>query len=134
MKCYLPVLVAFLVMINVALGAVGDVSASGTSAYLPPDQSLTGTASMDSAQSSGLQAQMGANVADVPYQGSSSIQDGYLQPQQDSYPAPGQQAYVSPQGSGLAYSAPQIRGPMQDQLTAEVLGFSPPDSRELYPG
>ncbi len=133
MKCYLPVLVAFLVMINVALGAVGDVSASDTSTYLQPDQSLTGTASMGSAQSSGLQARMGANVADVPYQGSSSIQDGYLQPQQDSYPLHSSQAYVSPQGSDLAYSAPQISGPTQDQMTAEVLGFSPPDAESFTP-
>ena len=58
MKCYLPVLVAFLVMINVALGAVGDVSGSDMST----------TASVGSVQSSGLQAQMGANVANVPYQ------------------------------------------------------------------
>ena len=46
MKCYLSILVAFLVMINVAFGAVGDVSVSDTSTYLRPDQSLTGTASV----------------------------------------------------------------------------------------
>ena len=121
MKCYLSILVAFLVMINVALGAVGDVSVSDTSTYLQPDQSLTGTASN------------GASVADVPYQGSSSIQDGYLQPQQDSYPLHSSQAYVSPQGSDLAYSAPQISGPMQDQLTAEVLGLSLPEAESFAP-
>ena len=83
MKCYLPVLVAFLVMINLALGAVGDVSGSSdTSTYLQPAQSQSGTASMDSAQSSGLDASLGANV---PYQGGSSTQDGYLQPQQSNY-------------------------------------------------
>ena len=133
MRCYLSILVAFLVVINVALGAVGDVSVSDTSTYLQPAQSLTGTASMGSAQSPGLQAQMGASVADGPYQGGSSIQDGYIQPLQDSYPLQSQQAYVSPRGSGSEYSAPQISGPMQDQLTAEMLGLSPPAADSFVP-
>jgi hypothetical protein len=130
MKCYLPVLVAFLVMINVALGAVGDVSGSDTSTYLQPAQSLTGTASMGSAQSSGLGASVGANV---PYQDGSSIQDGYLQPQQNNYPTQGQQTYVSLQGAGSAYSAPETGGPVQDQLTAEALRLSPPAAESFVP-
>ena len=133
MKCYLPVLVAFLVMINVALGAVGDVGGSDTSTYLQPAQSLTGTASVGTAQSSGLQAQMGANVANVPNPDGSSIQDGYLQPQQNNYPTQGQQAYASLQGPGSAYSAPETGGPVQDQLTAEALRLSPPAAESFVP-
>ena len=38
MKCYLSISVAFLVMINVALGAVGDVSVSDMCAYLKSDE------------------------------------------------------------------------------------------------
>ena len=133
MKCYLPVLVAFLVMINVALGAVGDVSGSDTSTYLQPAQSLTGTASVGTAQSSGLQAQMGANVANVPYQDGTSIQDGYLQSQQNNYPTQGQQTYVSLQGAGSAYAAPETGGPVQDQLTAEALRLSPPAAESFVP-
>jgi len=123
MKCYLPVLVAFLVMINVALGAVGDVSGSDMST----------TASVGSVQSSGLQAQMGANVANVPYQDGSSIQDGYLQSQQNNYPTQGQQTYASLQGPGSAYSAPEIGGPVQDQLTADALRLSPPAAESFAP-
>ena len=133
MKCYLTVLVAFLVMINVALGAVGDVSGSDTSTYLQPAQSLTGTASVGTAQSSGLQAQMGANVANVPYQDGTSIQDGYLQSQQNNYPTQGQQTYASLQGAGSAYSAPETGGPVQDQLTAEALRLSPPAAESFVP-
>ena len=40
---------------------------------------------------------------------------------------------MSPQGSDLTYSAPQISGPMQDQLTAEVLGFSLPEAESFTP-
>jgi hypothetical protein len=130
MKCYLPVLVAFLVMINVALGAVGDVSGSDTSTYLQPAQSQSGTASMGTAQSSGLDASLGANV---PYQGGSSTQDGYLQPQQSNYAIQDQQASVSPQGSGTAYQAPETGGPVQDQMTAEVLRLSPPAAESFVP-
>ncbi len=130
MKCYLTVLVAFLVMINVALGAVGDVSGSDTSTYLQPAQSLTGTTSTGTAQSSGLGASLGANV---PYQDGSSIQDGYLQPQQNNYPTQGQQTYVSLQGAGSAYSAPETGGPVQDQLTAEALRLSPPAAESFVP-
>ena len=133
MKCYLTVLVAFLVMINVALGAVGDVGGSDTSTYLQPAQSLTGTASVGTAQSSGLQAQMGANVANVPYQDGTSIQDGYLQSQQNNYPTQGQQTYASLQGAGSAYSAPETGGPVQDQLTAEALRLSPPAAESFVP-
>ena len=39
MKFYLTLSVMFLVMINVALGAVGDVGISDTSAALQPEQS-----------------------------------------------------------------------------------------------
>ena len=102
MKYYLSVMVAFIVMINVALGAVGDVSVSDTSTYLQPDQSLAGTASP---QLSGLETSMGANMA-VPYQGGLSTQDSYSQPQQNNYPYIDQQASVSPQGSESAYPAP----------------------------
>ena len=130
MKCYLPVLFAFLVMINVALGAVGGVSGSDMSTYLQPAQSLTGTGSVNSAQSPGLDASLGANV---PYQGGSSIQDGYLQPQQSNYAIQDQQASVSPQGSGTAYPAPETGGPVQDQMTAEVLRLSPPTAESFVP-
>ena len=130
MKCYLTVLVAFLVMINVALGAVGDVGGSDTSTYLQPAQSLTGTTSTGTAQSSGLGASLGANV---PYQDGTSIQDGYLQSQQNNYPTQGQQTYASLQGAGSAYSAPETGGPVQDQLTAEALRLSPPAAESFVP-
>ncbi len=108
MKYYLPVMVAFIVMINVAIGAVGDVSVSDTSTYLQPAQSQAGTAS--GAQLSGLEAPVGANVADVPYQDYSSTQDSYLQPQLSNYPYIDPQASVGLQGSESAYPAPGQAG------------------------
>ena len=124
MKCYLSILVAFLVMINVALGAVGDVSVSDTSAYLQPDQSLTGTASM------GAPAQM---LLMCPIKAAHQSRMVTFNLSRTIILCIAQQAYVSPQGSDLAYSAPQISGPMQDQLTAEVLGFSPPEAESFAP-
>jgi len=133
MKYYLPVMVAFILMINVALGAVGDVSISDTSTYLQPAQSLSGTASAGSAQFSGLEAPVGADVATVAYQGGLSTQDSYLQPQQSSYPYIDQQVSVSPQGSESSYPAPWTSGPIQEQLTAEVLRLSPPAAESFTP-
>jgi hypothetical protein len=129
MKYYLPVMVAFIVMINVALGAVGDVSVSDTNTYLQPAQSLAGTAS---AQLSGLEAPVGANMA-VPYQDSLSTQDSYSQSHQNNYPYIDQQASVSPQGSDSAYPAPWTSGPIQEQLTAEVLRLSTPAAESFTP-
>lgn len=126
-------MVAFILMINVALGAVGDVSISDTSTYLQPAQSLSGTATAGSAQFSGMEVPVGADVATVAYQGGLSTQDSYLQPQQSGYPYIDQQASVSPQGSESSYPAPRTGGPIQEQLTAEVLRLSPPAAESFTP-
>lgn len=111
MKLYLMLSVAFLVMINVALGAVGDAGVSDVS----------------SSQSSG--AQSGYEDFYMPYESglsgqasSSQISQGYYPVQDTSY-----------QGQGSAYPAPQISGPMQEQLTAEVLGLSEPQMESFSP-
>ena len=52
--------------------------------------------------------------------------------QQGSYPCMDQQASVSPQDRS-AYPAPQISGPMQEQLTAEELGLSLPQMESFAP-
>lgn len=133
MKYYLPVMVAFMVMINVALGAVGDVSFSDTSIYLQPAQSLSSTASAGSAPLSGLEAPLGANMATAPYHGGLSTQDSYLQPPQSSHPYVDPRASAGPQGSESTYSAPWTGGPIQEQLTAELLRLSPPAAESFAP-
>jgi hypothetical protein len=90
MKFYLTLSVMFLVMINAALGAVGDVGVSDTAATIQQEQSSL--ASLDT----------------------SSYQD-YSVSQKTAYPAP------------------QISGPMQEQLTAEELGLSQPQMESFSP-
>jgi hypothetical protein len=90
MRLYLTLSVTFFVMINIALGAVSDVSIPETDAN----------------------------------QASASVQAGYLDAQdKDTYS----------QGQASAYPAPQISGPMQEQLTAEELGLSQPQMESFAP-
>ena len=111
MKLYLTLLV----MINVALGAVGDVGVSDTASSLQPEQSsLAGT---------------DANSYMLGLSGQASLS----QPSLSSYgnnPAQGQDYSLSQKS---AYPAPQISGPMQEQLTAEELGFSLPQMESFAP-
>ncbi|MDQ1261515.1 MAG: hypothetical protein QG575_696 [Euryarchaeota archaeon] len=106
MKFYLKLSIIFLVMINTALGAVGDVGISDmdTNSYMPE---LSGQASINQPSLS-------------PY-GSSSY---------GSYPAQDQDYPLSQQS---AYPAPQIIGPMQEQMTAEQLGLSQPQMESFAP-
>jgi len=87
MKLYLTLSVMFLVMINVALGAVGDAGISDTAATLQPEQSSS--AGMDT--------------------------NSYMLSQKSTY------------------AAPQIGGPMQEQMTAEELGLSQPQMESFAP-
>ncbi|MCX6677782.1 MAG: hypothetical protein NTU95_07560 [Methanothrix sp.] len=102
MKLYLTLSVMFLVMINVALGAVGDVGASDTDTnyYVPYESGLSGQASLGQASLS-----------------------------QPSLSSPD----TSSQGQGSVYPAPQIGGPVQEQLTAEELGLSLPQMESFAP-
>jgi hypothetical protein len=148
MKLYLTLYVTFLVMINVALGAVGDVGVSDNANILSPEQSISpGTDLWDaSSQSSG--AQSGYANSYTPYesglsssaslsqpslstQSLASVQAGYPgnMDTQGNHPAED----TSSQGQGSAYPAPQIRGPMQEQLTAEELGLSLPQMESFSP-
>jgi hypothetical protein len=95
MKVYLSV--TFLVMINVALAAVGDVGISDTASSLQPEQSFPA--------------------------GTDALSQG-------NYPAQGQDYSL---GQKSAYPAPQIVGPMQEQLTAEELGLSLPQMESFAP-
>ncbi|MFZ2471945.1 MAG: hypothetical protein WAW52_08400 [Methanothrix sp.] len=87
MKLYLMLSVMFLVMINAALGAVGDVGLSDTAVALQPEQS----------SSAGIDT------------------NSYMLSQESTY------------------SAPQIGGPVQEQMTAEVLGLSQPKMESFAP-
>jgi hypothetical protein len=118
MKFYLTLSVMFLVMINVALGAVGDVGISDTSAALQPEQSSS--------------AGMDTNYY-MPYESGQSSQASINQPSLSSYgnnPLQGQDYSL---GRESAYPAPQISGPMQEQLTAEELGLSQPQMESFAP-
>jgi hypothetical protein len=106
MKFDLKLSVMFLLMINTAFGAVGDVGISDTdtNSYLPEQ---SGQASI--------------NQPSLSSYGSSSY---------GNYLAQGQDNSQSQQSS---YSAPQISGPMQEQMTAEQLGLSQPRMESFAP-
>jgi len=115
MKFYLTLSVMFLVMINTALGAVGDVGISDTAATIQPEQSSL--AGMDTNS----------------YMPGPSSQASINQPSLSSYgnyPAQGQDPSLIQES---AYPAPQIGGPMQEQMTAEELGLSQPQMESFAP-
>jgi hypothetical protein len=120
MKFNINLSVLFLLMINTAFGAVGDVGVSDTSATISQEQSSL--AGMDT--NSYLPEQSGQTSiyqpSLLPYSSSSY----------DSYPAQGQDNSQSRQS---AYPAPQISGPMQEQMTAEQLGLSQPQMESFAP-
>ena len=99
MKHYLTLSVTFLVMINVALGAVGDVGVSDAATTLQPEQSPSAGEYTNSYKN---------------YESGLSSQAAFNQP-------------------SLSYPAPQISGPMQEQLTAEELGLSLPQMESFAP-
>ena len=92
-----------LVMINIVSGALGDVGVSDTDA------------------NSHMSYESGRS-------GQASLSQTSLS--QDNYPAQGQDYSLSQK---FAYSAPQISGPMQEQLTAEELGLSLPQMESFSP-
>ncbi len=124
MRHYLALLVTFLVMINIALGAVGDADVSNTASDYQPEQSYaTGTDTWNAgSQPSGLQG--GYIDSYMPHEGSLSNSG------QGNYPLPVQKPSSS---QGSAYPAPQISGPVAEQLTAEELGLSLPQMESFTP-
>lgn len=148
MKLCLTLYVTFLVMINVALGAVGDESVSDTANILSPEQSVSPGIDLWDASSQSSGAQSGYANSYMPYesgpsssaslsqpllstQSLASVQTGYPGnlDTQGNYPAED----TSTLGQGSAYPAPQISGPMQEQLTAEELGLSLPKMESFVP-
>ena len=140
MKLYLVLLVTLLIMSNVALGAVGDVSISDTSSSLQSEQSfLADTASAAINYPSPRLDERYANTYILYDRGQSSStlsspvstsgQGGYAE-LQGNYVVQGLDYSLSQKS---AYPAPQISGPMQEQLTAEELGFSLPQMESFAP-
>ncbi|VVB72048.1 Uncharacterised protein [uncultured archaeon] len=129
MKPYLAVLFVLLAMINVALGAVGDVNYEGTSSLQSGQSYLSGT----SGQSSGLHssALQTATGAIVPYSGQSDPARGGMQWSQYNQPTGGLPAAQSTDAT--PYSAPQISGPYQEQMTAEALNLQVPRADSFSP-
>ncbi len=105
MKFCLMLSVMFLVLINAALGAVGDAGISDTFAAIQPEQSSL-----------------------------AGIDTNYYMPYLSNQPSLNQQSLdKSSLNQQSAYSAPQISGPMQEQLTADVLGLSQPQMESFAP-
>jgi len=128
MKLYLILLVALFAIINAAFGAVGgsgmDLQASST----------TSSGIMTSAsQSSSGQSSFSQSPAAVPssMQLSASPQTGYasLTDSRGNYLA--ESALSGSDGS--TYSAPQVSGPIQEQMTPEALGLSLPQMDGFTP-
>jgi hypothetical protein len=125
MKFNIELTVLFLLMANTALGAVGDAGILESSAAL--QQEGSSLASMDT--SSYVSEQSGQASISQPML-SSSAGSLYGSSPYGSYPAQGQENSQSQQSS---YPAPEIGGPMQEQMTAEQLGISQPQMESFAP-
>jgi len=147
-RCLL-ILVMFLIMTDVALGAVGGGSVSDGTSSLQSAQgystgatgnAFVGAALQGTGPASGgsLAASVGAYVPiqsesyqsvspESPSSTSGSYQDGYSLPQGDqpSQAVPSVQAVVS--------SAPQINGPYQEGMSADDLRLSQPQAESFRP-
>jgi hypothetical protein len=130
MKHCLPVVVAFLVMINVALGAVGDSGVYDGISAPESDQGYLTVTDQQGTDQQGAGGYQAAPVgASVPYL-DSSYQSSYLQPQSNQ---PSQVQPISQSSSAAAYSIPQIRGPYQERMSAEELKLSQPQAESFHP-
>lgn len=152
MKYYASILIAFLILADIAFGAVGDVGVSDGSITAESGQSynaeMTGSAL---SQSSGYQA--------PSYRSSGSQSSGYSSqtkeysrselaypayPQSSQQSSSYQQSQKSDQnyalnygsnnyGSNYASSAPQVAGPYQERLSADDLKFTQPQAESFKP-
>ena len=120
LKLAVMLAVIFQLMADAALGAVGDVGISDTALDVGQDgSSLAGIAT-----DSYVPEQSGqAPVSQQSLSSSGSMPSG-------SYPAQGQAGYQNPQS---AYPAPQISGPVQEQMTAEQLRLAQPQMESYAP-
>ncbi|OPY54138.1 MAG: hypothetical protein A4E49_01183 [Methanosaeta sp. PtaU1.Bin112] len=125
MKFYLELAVLFLLTANTALGAVGDAGILESSAALQQEgSSLAGMQTSSYVPEQSGQASIGQPILSSS-SGSLSGSSPY-----GSYPAQGQEKSQSHQSS---YPAPEIGGPMQEQMTAEQLGLSQPQMESFAP-
>jgi hypothetical protein len=112
--------VIFLLMADAALSAVGDVGISDAALDLAQDGgSLTGIATNSYVQEQSAQA----SVSQPSLSSYGNMPSG-------SYPAQSQGSSPSQQS---AYPAPQISGPVQEQITAEMLGLAQPQMESYAP-
>lgn len=120
LKLAVMLAVFFLLVANAALGAVGDVGISDTALDVGQDgSSLAGIATDSYVPEQSGQAQ----VSPQSLSSTGSMPSG-------SYPVQGQTEYQNPQS---AYPAPQISGPVQEQMTAEQLGLAQPQMESYAP-
>ena len=116
MRLYLILSVAFLVMVNAALGSVGGVGISDTS---DPWLQQGYSTEMDAAR---IQPAPGSDLG-AEQQSILPLQFYHSNPATGAYP---EEEVLSPQ-------APQIKGPVEEQLTAEMLGLSLPQMDGFAP-
>lgn len=143
MRCNASILIALLILTNIAFGAVGDVGVSdGSKAVQPVNSYAAGMASNNISPSPGFQIssyQSPDNPSQpaqtLPYQANSpSMEQGssYQQSQQSmAYLGtnPGSNNY----GSNYGSSAPQTAGPYQERLSADDLKFNQPNAESFQP-
>jgi hypothetical protein len=129
MKYYLSVIIAFLVMINIAWGAVGDGGVSDGSSYINSEQNYQTGAALQSTGLSSPGLQAFSTGASIPYQ-SGSYQNGNLQPKGNQL---AQNPLLASSPEITTYSAPQIIGPYQERLSPEELRFPTPEEESFRP-
>ena len=130
---FLLAMAVFLITTSISLALVGDVDESDL--YMQSDQGMSGTASENSIGLSASIEGTGPVGANIPYQGSSSTQSPYQEGYAEGFAESPESSSVSATSSsqGSLYQAPWIGGPVEDQMTAESLGFSIPQAESFSP-
>jgi len=130
MRYNASILIALLILTNIAFGAVGDVGVSDGSKIIQSGNSYTAGTTINSASSSpGFQT---SGIVQAP-----AYQINPLNSQQDNGYQQSQQSTVSPNSNygsnNYGSTAPQTAGPYQEHLSADDLKFMQPKAESFQP-
>ena len=131
-KHYLSAMALFMIITGTALALVGDVGEYDL--YIEPEQSLSGIASENSFQRSSSIEEIGSVGSYIPYQEGPSTQLSGRRGYPDGYKKTSGSIPISSSSSeSTLYQAPWTSGPVEDRLTADVLGLTIPQAESYTP-
>ncbi len=130
MRYNASILIALLILTNIAFGAVGDVGVSDGSKIIQSGNSnAAGMASNSASPSPGFQISGSVPTSAFQVNPLSSQQDNGYQQSQQSTAGPDSNYGSNDYGS----NAPQIAGPYQEHLSADDLKFMQPNAESFQP-